>query len=342
MVDATDSIAGLLEAQLQFELGRWSEAGSAATLRQEVAGVFELLAEVSLGELVTVEQAVGALERLAGALSDPPEELAVAVQDAVRDGYRWLTEEDGALSDLVPREEYEQLVGAASGATAIRREITRQATTSAVYSRLIAHVLYHGIKNYVLTENVVVRKVPGASSLLRMGQNAVRSASPNMGGNIDRALIAFVDSNVGETIRDSQEFLDGVLDDEMVRTLGDEIWATNAPRTIGELTGLLEPQALDELIVAVRAVAVRVVADPVLLELAGHLVEQFWGRHGERPLADLLADAGIDVEVVCGELDQFAPGVLSVLRDTGWLERRLRSRQAEFVAWYAGQGAKGR
>jgi hypothetical protein len=46
---------------------------------------------------------------------------------------------------------------------------------------LISNVLYHGIKGFVLSENVFAQKIPGAASLLKLGQNAMSAASPTDG-----------------------------------------------------------------------------------------------------------------------------------------------------------------
>ena len=41
-------------------------------------------------------------------------------------------------------------------------------------------MLYRGVKDYVLTENVLARRIPGASSIVRFGQRGLNTAAPGL------------------------------------------------------------------------------------------------------------------------------------------------------------------
>ncbi len=117
----------------------------------------------------------------------------------------------------------------------LRKAATTQIATSEVYSRLLSHVIYQGIKNYLQSENTITRKVPGASTLMRIGQNAINTAAPKLEKTIDRQLTAFVNANIQDSIRESKRYLDKVLDQELMVEVADEVWDTNAKSTVADL-----------------------------------------------------------------------------------------------------------
>jgi hypothetical protein len=318
-----------LEAHVQFELARWGPAEVAGSVAEEITALYATLATLTPLDLVDPDQAIAWLSR--AVVEVPITEIAEqALADVALGAYDCLAQEETTLSEVLPRAAYDGVVDAVIGMDGVRQEIVAQVTTSAVYTQLISHVLYHGLKNYVLGENVVVRRVPGASSLLRMGQNAVRSASPGLEGGIDRRLIAFVAANVGDTIRDSQEFLDEVLDDAMLRTVAEEIWAVNGERQIGEFAELLGDGSTEDAVTAGREAWQRIRQAPVVARLIDRVVTDAFAVHGEQPVATILEEAGLPVDVAIRELTPLAAGLAGVAVSSGWLEGRLRARLGAF------------
>jgi len=327
--------AAMLEAHVRFETDRWADGALAATIGEEVGAVFAWLDSVALHDVVAAGDAAAWIARV---VVDEPltDELFGEIQWAVRAAHEALLAETGPLSDLLPRERYDQLVDAAVGLERVRGEVLDQLTASSVYAQLISHVLYRGVKDYVLTENAVVKHVPGASSLLRMGQNAMRNASPNLEAGIDRRLLAFVAANVAETIRDSRAFLDETLDDTVLRTIADEVWATNGPRPVAEFAGLVDDAGIEGALTAGRDVWLAARSTGVVGRVIEAAVEQFYRAHGEEPVAVLLADLGITPERATAALVAAGAPVVRAARDGGHLEAYARRRLAAF---YTGYGA---
>jgi hypothetical protein len=327
-------LADLLEAHVRYELDRWRADALRDTVAEEVSACFGRLAEVSLSDLVPIERVhawarrVVVEEPLADGLFEEIEWAVRAAQESVR-------EETVRLDGVLPPERYDQLVSSVVGLRRLREEVVDQVTGSAVYAELITHVLYHGLKGYLLTENAVVRRVPGASSLVRMGQHAVRSAAPNLEAGIDRRLVAFVASNVAETVRDSREFLNATLDDAMLRTIADEVWAANRSRTVGEVGALVEEEPLGDLVAAGRDVWLSARSSTVVGQLIDAVVDQFYQAHGDEPVDVVLGQLGITAHRAGTALGAVAAQVMAVARDGGHLEAYLRRRLEAFYAGYS-------
>lgn len=323
----------MFEAHVRFELDRWRADARAAAIAEEVDRLYEWLAAVSLSEIVDEETA----RRWAqAAVCEWPltDEVRSRVEEGVRAAYVGLADETAPVGDVLTREAYDEVAETVIGMRALRAEVITQLTTNTAYSQLVSHVLYHGIKSYLLTENVVARKVPGASSLVRLGQRAVSSAAPNLERGIDRQLIAFISLNVHETIKESRRYLDAMLDDDLLRTVADEIWAANADRSVADATALVEEDAVEGLVASVWRLWASLRTSPVVAGLAGQVVGELYRAHGDRPVAALLEDAGLARDRVGEGVASAAGPVVEAALASGFLESRIRARLGAFYAGY--------
>ena len=319
----------MLEAHVRFELAHWTGDQAAASLAQEASSLYSWLGTVRLDQLldpVTAEQILTDI-LCDGEFSD---DLADNVVQAVLSWQATAQQDSTRLSDLVTRETYDRGTAVVVGLEQIRAEITLQVTTSEVYSQLMSHVLYQGIKNYLQSENIVAKKVPGAATLMRLGQNAVNSAAPKLEKSIDRQLTAFVNSNISDTIHDSRHYLDRVLDATVLGAVADEIWQTNANSTVADIAGLIPPESLEALVRTGWEALLFLRETPFLREVVHAAVEEFFSNQGARPVTELLADAGIDEQQYVQVATRLVGPALKSAGEDGFLEARIRARLEPF------------
>jgi hypothetical protein len=321
----------MLEAHVQFELDRWRGERLDETLRAEVDAVLDWLQTARLADLAppdTTPLAVAALVDelpVTDELLDLVAEVAVAVDEAVRG-------QDATLGDLVTSEDVDGLVDVLAGMDDARSEVLSALTESEAYTRLVAHVLYHGLKAYALTENVFARKIPGASSLVRLGQRGLSSAAPRLEANVDRQLTAFVQANIADTLRESRRYLDATLDEQMLRTTAQDLWESLSTRTLGQVAEPVAPQDVGALTLLGghayrRAVDSGVVA-AVVAQVLGALLE----RHGERAVGEVLDDLGITPDLLAEHVTALLRPGFAHAETTGLLEDRLRAHLGPFYA----------
>lgn len=320
----------LLDAHVRFELDRWRGDALTASLSAEIGSMLEWLATVPVRDLVDPEAVVDLARRSALALlADPASRraslrvMASAAQSALPEGT--------SPADLVDRADYDRLVEVAIGMDALRDEVVAQVTTSEAYSNLLAHVLYTGLKSYVLTENVLARKVPGASSLVRLGQSAVRTAAPRLEKGIDRQLTAFVNANISDSIKESRRYLDQALDDTLMTAVADDLWRANAQRPLTEAAALVHTDQVDAMVDVLADIARDVIESDEGRDVLAAAVAAWFGSEGGRMAADVLADAGITSDAVPDLVAAISPAVETAER-TGYLEARIRARLEPFYA----------
>lgn len=327
----------MLEAHVRFELEQWSGDRLSEALAEEIAALVKWLDSVRIGDVLDRERVDRAVQHY---MCEAPvnDEAVAMVEQAVIAVHAAALEDDTKLSDLLRRDDYDQLVQAAIGMKSIRDAVTNQVTSSEVYSHLIAHVMYRGIKAYASSENIVARKVPGASSLMRFGQGALSSAAPNLEKSVDKQLTAFVSANIKESIRESKRYLDEVLDEEVLSQIADEVWSVNAGATVSDAAGLVSTETISELDECIREIWLNLRAAPILSELVGSVVDDFIARHGSQSVMEVLNQVGISEEWIVEQSRELVEPLFVRAAEDGYLEGRIRARLAAFYDSYDSTG----
>ena len=326
----------MLEAHVQYELKRLNRRNVKRTIREEIAAALEWLEDVTLNDIASAEGVMAAIKR--NAIDRPlSDEMVDGIEETVRQVYRHLREDDTRAEEIVPRDIFDRVVEIFIGLKDLRRHVTHQFVSNSVYSMLISDVLYHGIKDFVLTENMLAKNIPGASSLVRLGRKSLNVAAPKLETGIDKQLIKFINANIQATITQSETFLDNTLDAPTMRKLGDEIWNANAAKTMAEVSGDIDATAIEASIDVARHFWLHYRQTPFFHAIVEQVVEGFFERYGERNVRSLLEDMGITQDVIIQEAYAFAIPVIEKGLETGYLERRIRKRLGAFYAQYGEQ-----
>lgn len=325
----------ILDAHVEFEVARWSGESRDEQLTEEVGEFFGWLGTVRLNQLFTSAEIVEWCTKYSQQY-DVTDELLKMIGAAARSAYVVASKSDVRLGDLVPEASYDQAATAVIGMEELREAITTQVTTSEVYSRLMSHVVYQGIKNYLAAENVIARKVPGASTLMKMGQSAISTAAPKLEGAVDKQLTAFVNANIQDNIRESKRYMDKILDKKVLSAVSDEVWDTNAKSTVAELANLVPVDAVDEFTRSGRQAWLHVRTNEFLAAVLTRVIDDFLKQHGKRKVAEILADAGVTPELATDVVIDLTGPVIDKAVVDGYFEARIRARLAPFYADYFG------
>lgn len=322
--------AALLDAHVAFELARWS-TDLVSTLTEEVEALYAWLGTATLADVAPADSAAAVM---AGHLERLPlgESTSGLLAEIVRFALERLSEDGLAVADVVRRDDLIDLVGLVAGQERVRSELIGALTSSTAYRRLVAHVLYRGVKAYVLTENVFARRIPGASSLVRLGQRGLNTAAPGLEKAVDAQLSAFVEANIAETLRESRRYLEATVDEPMVRALAEEAWDSAARRPVAELGDLLGDDDLEDLTARLVAMSQDALGSGRITPLIEATLADLLEDHAGDSPADLLNDLGLTAEVVTEALAPLAEQVLTLPAVHEYLESRIRARLAAFYA----------
>jgi hypothetical protein len=323
----------MLEEHVRFELARWQGEALAGEIRQEAEALFAWLAGVRLGDLLPAQESAETISRVLDEI-ESSDEAAEAFTAMVTDGLialrGSLRERGETLGDLLDTADLHRLVDLLSDLDDLRGRLIEGVTDNPAYHELVAHVLYHGVKAFMLSENPVARRVPGAQSLIRLGQRGLQSAAPRLESGVDRQLSRFVAAQVGDTLSDSKQFLDQTLTGASGHKLLDTVWRSVGPTTLSDLADVVDDDELSAVVEAVGPVVRGILRSGVVAQVAGPALHSLLTTYADRDVAGLLADLDIDAERVADQVSEIAAPALEHAAATGYLEERIRSRLAAF------------
>lgn len=322
----------LYEAHVEFELSRLREQAAEPVMREEIRALFAWLAEARLDAVADAAAVSEAALRMVRG-PDGPRVVPVVTESLVA-GQAAVRGSSATVGDLVSRDDAVRWAVTLAGMEDARSALLSQITTSRAYSRLVAHVVYQGIKSYLLTENVLAKRIPGATSLVRLGQRGLGAAAPGLEQNVDRQLIAFVDANIADTVRDSRRFIDGMIDPDQVAQMSDEAWSAAAQSPVSAAADALSSDDVRTLVDLVWGQWRELRDSPLVSQVLDHAVRAFFAVQGDRAVADILADLDITEQTVWETIEPLVARVATVALDTGYAEERIRERLWAFYSSY--------
>jgi hypothetical protein len=321
----------MLEAHVAHEMARLTD-GLARTIEDETAALFTWFDSVTLGEVVDPELAGAAAARAVREV--PRDEVEGAVRDALRSLRTAVAGSPEVVGDVISRDDAIRWATEVAAMTDARDELLTQLTSSPAYSRLVAHVVYYGVKSYVLTENVVTKRIPGASSLVRLGQRSLSAAAPGLEQNVDRQLIAFVDATIADTVRESRRFIERMLDEATVSESAAEGWAAVADRPVATAADLLGDDDLTTLSDLAWHQWTELRTTPMVERWVTATVSGYVESNADRPVGELLAEVGVTTAWVADWLTPLAVTAMDSAAVRGYAEQRIRARLAAFYESY--------
>jgi hypothetical protein len=332
MSDQKDQLAGKLrEAHVQFLLSRLQDDGLSETIDRELAAAYEWGMSVTLNDIIDRELLISMILRLVGT-APFNEELRGIVVKSVITGIQSELNNGANIQSLVPKAEYDKAITHYAQFEKIRVDVIRMVLESPIYSELITDVLYHGIKDYVMTENVVVKKVPGVSALMKAGAKSLNKAMPKLEHAAEGTIKKFISGNLRSSVELSEKILNNALSENNIKTIADHFWETISEKDFSKFKHYVTDEDIDNTIAIGDELWTEVRQTDYLNNMIERIVEHVLDEIGDKKVADLVNDIGYTQEYISAELKQILPG--SLAREALWqyLEARIRSSVDDFYS----------
>jgi hypothetical protein len=325
----TDTIKKFLEAHVAHELNRFKRGGYKKTIREEVAALFEWIKKIKLKDVITPQQITGLIQRnvvelpVAGGVTELAGEMSQRVLASPQN-------KKTTLEDIFARKQFDDIVDKIGSLKSARKDVIRRFVTSSVYSQQISEVLYAGIKDYLLAENIIAQKVPGVSSLIKLGKFAVNKTMGSLETAIENKIKSYIQSNLGSTIKRSERSLNEYFDESHIIEMGEEIWSSIAKTKLSEYFNEIDADDMEDFIIIGYDFWLNFRQTPYFKAIYTDLVNFFFEKYADRELDVILEDVGVTQKMVVNELiEAVSPGIETAL-SIGYLEERIRSRLEDF------------
>ncbi len=319
----------LLEAHVTHELNRFQGEPLKDAIKEEVSAFYEWGGEITLNDLTNPEDIFNVIRRNIIEKPIPEAVIAMITEDAIK-VHEVLQASDALTEEILPKEHYDLFVEHIIGLEDLRHEITRQSVNTSIYAKLISHVLYDGIKSFVVSENAVTKKVPGASSLLKFGKGVLSIAAPMLEDSIDTTLRDFIKVNIETSIKGSEKFLNSALNEELLNQLASEIWEAIEKEKINVSTQYIDADFITSLSPVVCGFWEHFRSTPFFTDTCKELIDYFFEKHADKKVTLLLEDVGVTEDVAIQEACETACPIFEKPVIRKYLEQRLRARLESF------------
>lgn len=320
---AKDTAAQLLDAQVEYVLHELTGKRLATVIARDVDDLLDIAGVLTVADVVNADALKGVLrgaaERLGGGalIAD----VALALADAI---YDLPASEEHELGSVVARDPVEALVVKLLSMDRMHEEAIRRLNHSPLVATVAAKFIGKILSDFVAQQRQMAERVPGAKSLLSLGQSAANRvlSNPLVGDAANKgAKLAIKQTN--SAVRE-------VLKDAPLRGAAMEIWALHAEAPISELRAYLTKQDLREIVVLVHAIVTSGRASDWTGELIDACVDAVLERYGDRDVASLLPELGVTRDDLVADLRELLPPVIEAAKADGRLEELVRARLKPF------------
>ncbi|UZE96782.1 hypothetical protein [Alkalimarinus alittae] len=324
-----DIANNLLELHIQHELAALDSATFISWLQDETETVFQWLQTLKLNQLVT-QQSINETIHSNVVEREIPGSIAEIAGEAATKLFTSEQHKNTRLNEIITSQEVEAFVDKALELQEQRTEGLNRIIDLPIYTDLISGVLYQAIVNYIYDNNILSKKVPGVSSMLKFGSSMISKTVPKLEGAVEDNVKSYISNNLGLIITESKSFLENNMTDEELKTSAMDLWDFVEGKSLGELQTGIDSLDLSEFVVLGYEFWLRFRKSEYFKQSYELIVEYFFDKYGDNTLQVLFDDFMMTPERIKEETERFAPQVLSELKESGQLEGLLRRRLASF------------
>lgn len=326
-----EKASALLDAQVAHWLERLSEEEIQKTVEGEIKALHEWLQGVKAEELLSKDRVLASIQTVV--LNREVDSEVVALIKAEIDRFAfadWLSEYK--ITDFVSRKDYDAIIEKSVELDSIRNEIIHHVLNSSVYTQLISDVSFHIIKQYVTEENIVVKKMPGVSSLMKVGNKALNMAAPKLEAAVENTIKKFIKDNIGSTVKLSERLLADSLNKETIVHVGENVWEAMDKTQFNIAEKYIKQDDINDVVDLVVEAWDSARTQDVVMEVITHVADMITERVNEKTLGAWFDSLGGDLDLLSKELSAYLVDAVQPGLESGYLEKRIRANLEPFFA----------
>lgn len=316
----------LLDAQVRFHLERLDGDQFAATLRELADLLFEAAEKHQIADLVDAAAIKTIVTR---AIQQSPGTAGVAgIVDMAVEVASKGPDEPVQLGAVVQREQVEALVDAALALTPVLERALDRLTASPMVGTVASRFMGRVASEVLATNQAIADKIPGLGSITRLGT----SAATKVVGAADKQLEGLVGKGGTFAVKRLNRVLLDTISDPATREAVLQVWDLIAAEPLTGLDSHLTEEQISGVSDAGYELVVTTLKHDHARALAESLVDAFLEWFGGYTPTELLDQLDIRRADLVTDLERLAPRVLAAARESGDLERIVRSQLEPFYA----------
>ncbi|WP_410209150.1 hypothetical protein [Aquirhabdus sp.] len=296
-------------------------------IRAEVAALFEQLLETPLSTLVPLDiiQRI-AKERVLDIA--PSNQLRTEIANIVKDALKNPEGKNTLISDLVPDATAEVVINLIANETDKRNQLIHQIFSNPATGEILSTTISHAIKDY-MENNVVTKKIPGASSLMKLGKGVLERATDS---NLDDALQNYLSRNIRNIMSISEKKTKEQLGSKQVHRIAAEVWSTIKTKPASIAGKFVDDQTVDAASHLIVVIWNHIRTGKYVQSIVAEGTAGWYARNSNRSIVELLSDVNVTPDFIVAELEPSLKTTIKHLADNGYLKTRIEPLLRLFYA----------
>ncbi len=230
---------------------------------------------------------------------------------------------------LLHTEDIQNLVRTLLAQKELLQTVVHNSLANPVYAEVLSDLLYHSIKDYMLQENLLTKKVPGMASLMKIGKGVVEKMG-NLEENFEKAIKNYIRKNIASSISLSEQLILQACEGPAIERALLDLWQQIRSTPMHRLTRHVNAENLQTIDDLLQSAWNRWRVTPLARRLAADLLQTWFESNTERTLGQLLNLLSIDIRTLVLDALPVIEPATTLLIDNGFLHQRLQARLLEF------------
>lgn len=301
----------LLDAQVQFWLQELTAEKLEPLLQQELPFIYEKFGQIPLREAVSEDKVKATAQRYAvemeieGGIPELFGEIANII-------YEHPNNEITQLGDILTDELAEDFLNKVFEPNSLLDQAVNNIRGSAPFRELIADIVFNVIKGYALEQNQIAKLPPIANGMQRL-RDWMNDRAPGISENVNSLGKQLSRAGVDQSIRMVDDMLDNDLYRDTALNSVLDVWDEIKRWKISNFQRYFSELDLQELMVLGYEFWLEFRHTEYLQSCINAGVQFFFDKYGEDTLHDVLADLGVNQQMVVSEIINYAPDLAQLL-----------------------------
>ena len=325
----------LLNAHIEYELSLWKGQNLKDNLKAEIESLYETLADIPAEVFIDKKTILDLAKKYITSreVGKEEEQLALALSEAT---HKTIGNNKEALTSLFTKEIFDTSMNLGMGMKELRKDVIHTVINSPVYTKMISSVMYNAIADFIGGENAFAKNVPIASSFLKMGQDFLGNI-PGMQAGIEKNLTAFIQSNLQNSLKQSEKLLNQELDSKTAKELTDELWKFLETKKISDLQQYANTNDLNQIFSIAKSEWNHIKTSPLLPQILETNLDVILTKYKGKKIGELIVIFQIKKSDIIDSLSIISEAYISHPQIQKHIEKRLSLRLEGF---YKSENAK--
>ena len=319
----------LLEAHTRHVMQHLSGEALTALIDEETAVFCDWLAERPVNTLVDEVRVRDFLLRNIFDVT-PSEQLLTQISTIVTCALQSPLNGKTRLEELLNVREYDLIIDRLIGLEELRRDLVHAFMQSPSVTQLISDLVYNGVKNYLAENSSIAKKLPGVSSLMKMGKGMMERVGADEA--LEGALKSYVKRNTRSTMEMSERLVARSLETPKLKTVSHQFWQRIKVTHLDHITRYVEADDVEDVVSIGNTLWNHFRQTGYARGLLNELVHTWFENWGGEPAITVLEDLGLNKARLQQEARLLLEPLAVELKKSGHLEARVRTHLERFYA----------